>query len=284
MTVDDGTRAMTPIADDASPRMRLALESETGSNRSIECRRIVTLLGTRPGCKVHLRHPRVAPVHVAIVNDGVNMIAVDLITRYGTLLNGLKMEHEKLSDGDMVTIDPFVFRVDLEDPKRNSHADFHPFLEPTPHFLALEHMDTQRVLRSNREVCVIGRRSGCDIELQDRRVSRTHCLVFNYFGYAAVFDLLSHNQTLVNDEPVSYRPLRNDDVLTVGNTRFHVRLVGSTVGKRRRASSKPDQPSKPMPPKPVTPKPEPDMIDIEATESSQRWHIAERLEKSNRKR
>ena len=279
MTTDDGTTAMTPISDDAAPRARLVLQSETGRNRNIQCRRIVTLLGSRPGCKIHLRHPHVSQLHVAIVNDGVNMIAVDLVSRNGTLLNGLKMEHEKLSDGDMLTIDPFVFRVDLEDPKRNSHADFHPFLEPTPHFLALEHLETNRILRSNREVCIIGRRNGCDIVLQDRRASRTHCLLFNYFGYPAVFDLLSHNTTMINDEPVSYRPLKNDDILTIGNTRFRVKLVGPTVGTRRRVKDKPSEL-----PKPVAPKPEPDMIDIEATESSQRWRIAEAVEKANRKR
>ncbi len=277
---NDGTTTISPIVDDAAVRVRLVLQRDQQDATPIDCRRVVTLIGTRDGCKVHLRHKRISPVHAAVINNGFDVYAVDLVTKAGTFLNGLRMEHEQIHDGDLLDVKPFLFRVDVETPTRGAGADVHPILEPTPQAIALEHLTTGRILQSNREVCVIGRRNGCDIVLGDKQVSRAHCLLFNYFGHPTVYDLLSHNRTLINGRPIVYQALRNNDILTVGDTKFRVRLLESKVGK---GSSKDREDGQDDTNPAARAHPPDDMIDIEATEGSQRWRIVDKYEKTERK-
>jgi len=235
----------------------------------------VTLIGSREGCKVNLKHRRAAPVHTALVNNGTEIIAVDLLTPAGTLLNGLKLQHEILNDGDLLTIDQWELRVEIEQPDTNGDADAHPFdLEPTPNVVALEHVETGRVLQPNRGVCLIGRRNGCDIAVPDSRVSRAHALLVNYFGYPAIVDLLTPNKTLVNDSPVQFQTLKDGDVVTIGDAQFRIRLVGSSVAKRASSNHKPAAPLVTLAEEPVSA----DLIDIQQTEGAQTWRIADKLE------
>lgn len=170
-TGEEPTQA-NPIVADTAPRLHLVLKRNVADTR-IQCRRMVTLLGSRDACKVRLQHQSVAPVHVAIVNDGSRILAVDLITKKGTLLNRLKMEYERLRNGDLLAIPPWEFWVDIEEPTHSDVADTHPFgLDPTSHVIVLEHMSAGRLLHPNRDLCVIGRRHGCDIVLSDSSVSR----------------------------------------------------------------------------------------------------------------
>ena len=261
---------MTPSA---GPRVQLV--TDHGETR-VDCRRVVTLIGSRSGCKIRLRHPHVSPVHAAIVNDGAHVIAIDLGSRPGSLLNDLKLEQERLNDGDVLRIGSWDFHVELEEPCDDTQSDVHPFsLDPSPHAMALEHIDSGRMLYPNRDVCTIGRRSGCDIVIPDDRISRVHALLLNYFGHPAVCDLLSQNHTWVNDEVVLFQMIKNDDVIGLGESRFRVHLVGSSVIER--ASNGNDGAAKPA--IKLQEDHPPDEISIEETESSQRWHIADQAPK-----
>lgn len=262
-----------PMTPSAGPRVQLV--TDYGETR-VDCRRVVTLIGSREGCKVRLRHPRVSPVHAAIVNDGSHVLAIDLGSRTGTLLNGLKMEQERLNDGDVLSIGSWEFHVELEEPCDDTQSDVHPFtLDPSPHAMALEHIESGRILYPNRDVCTIGRRSACDIVLPDDRVSRVHALLLSYFGHPAICDLLSQNHSWVNDEVVSFQMINNDDVIALGDSRFRVRLVGSSVVER--ASNGNNGAAKPV--VMIEEEHPPDEINIEETESSQRWRIADQAPK-----
>ena len=281
MTAGKNTSQQIPLIAESAPRVRLVVESGSDAQAPINCRRVVTLIGSRSGCRINLRHRRVAPVHVALVNTGTHVVAVDLVSSHGTTLNGLTMQYERLTDGDLLEVGRWTFRVELEEPEHHGEDDVHQFgLDPTPHIVALEQTTTRRILRPHRDVCTIGRRHGCDITIASSRVSRTHCLLLNYFGYPALCDLLSRNQTLVNGQPILYRALENGDMVTFADSRFRVRLFGSALSERvANGNSKPKREVR-LAPGP----PEPDMIDIEATESAQRWSIADKLEKAARKR
>jgi len=279
------TTAIPTVADSA-PRLNLVVQKGPQNGTRIPCRRVVTLIGSRGGCKVNLQHRRAAPVHTALVNNGHEIFAVDLLTPEGTKLNGLELQHEKLHDGDVLTVDQWELLVEIEQPDANGngHADVHPFdLEPTPNLVALEHLVTGRVLQPNRDVCLIGRRNGCDITLPDNSVSRAHALLLTYFGYPAVLDLLTPNGTLVNDAPIQFHTLKDNDVITIGDAQFRARLVGSSVGKRSSNGQKPAAPRVALAEEPVSA----DLIDIHQTEGAQSWRIAdnlERLEKVEQKR
>jgi len=284
LNAEAGPTGPPPLVADGAPRLTLALNIRSHEETSVACRRVVTLIGSREGCKIALRHELVSPIHLAVVNDGSQVFAVDLASKRGARLNGLKLEHERLSDGDMLTIHPWELRVEIEEPTHAGQADVLPFsLEPSPRHVVLEHVDSGRILKPTRELCVIGRRNGCDIVVSDRQVSRVHALLFSYFGRPAIFDLLSRNQTFVNDQAVSYCFLDDADMVTVGETHFRVRLVGSAVSDRAGKGRLVDEGSEAT----VALDPEErtsDMIDIQAVDTTQNWRIAESLEKVARGR
>lgn len=228
------TGESAPLIEASAPRVRLVLESGAHGERIIECRRVVTLLGSRPGCKVHLKHRNVSPLHAAIVNDGVDVHVLDLNSEQGTLLNSLKLESERVHDGDLLTLGPWAFRLDVHAADA-AVASGPPHdlpgvsLDPTPRIVALEHVASGRILHPRRMVCTLGRRTGCDIVIEDVRVSRVHCLMMRYFGHPAVFDLLSHNGTRVNGQEVGFHPLNDGEIIALGETQFRVRLVVSAI-------------------------------------------------------
>jgi pSer/pThr/pTyr-binding forkhead associated (FHA) protein len=270
----------TPTLAESAPQVNLLVNPSSPQAKRIPCRHVVTLLGSRAGCKIVIPNRRISPVHLALVHTGQSIYAVDLLTPQGTFLNGLRMQYEKVSQGDSLSIESWNFRVQIEEPGGSGNGDVHPFgLEPTPQVIALEHLASRRVLCPSREVCLVGRRAGCDITLSDQSVSRVHALLFTYFGYPYLVDLLSRNHTLVNDEPVGFQVLKNDDVVTLGEARFRVRLMSSRAG---------DRPAKPAdsPLAPIKLEEEEsesaDLVDIQATEGSQRWRIAEHFEKNAR--
>ena len=266
-----------PLTGAAGPNIRLVADGGDAGETRIECRRVISLIGSRSGCKVRLRHPHVSSVHAAVVNDGTHAFAVDFCSPTGTLLNGRKMEHERLGHGDVLGIAAWEFRVELEEPNHDTQSDIHPFpLDASPHALAIEHLESGRVLYPNRDLCTLGRKSGCDIVIPDNRVSRIHALLLNYCGHPAICDLLSQNHTWVNDDPIAFRMLENDDILTLGDSRFRVRLVGSAVVEKA-ARENNGTSTAVTSQKPVHP---PDEINIEETESSQRWHVADQISKA----
>jgi len=98
-----------------------------------------------------------------------------------------------------------------------------------------------------------------------------------YFGYPAIIDFLTANQTFVNDQPVRFQTLQDGDAITIGDTKFRARLLGSRVGEHSSGNgkSKKSDPAVRLMTEPVTG----DLIDIEKTEGSQRWRMAEKHEK-----
>ncbi len=280
LTTGETSSQAIPITAESAPRFWLATATGTNSESSIECRRVVTMIGSRSGCKVNVPHPKVAPVHVAIVNDGTRILAIDLVTTTGTLLNGLKLEHECLSDGDVLKIHAWEFRVKIQMPPRSGTGDAESLgMDTSLNVMALQELPTGRVLKLGRDLCTIGRRHGCDIVISDDKVSRTHALLLTYFGYPAILDLLSGTRTFVNNDPVGFRHLRDDDVITIGGSTFRVRLVGSAAVERaardpRTAGKSVDLRVDEVPP---------DLVDIQTAESKHRWRIVDDADNSTRK-
>ena len=279
-TDDTSSRIEVPVTPDTAPQLHLLLKGSPGESRRMQCRRVVTLLGFHDACKVQLKHPNVDSVHVALINTGAKLIAVDLVTQYGTKLNGMKMEHETLRNGDVLFVDPWEFAIELRPPATPTDPAFQePRLEPTPETIGLQHVASGQVFKLNREGCTIGRRSGCDITMTDPCVSRIHALLFFLDWHPVIIDLFSGNGLLVNGTPARFRRLAHKDIVTIGETEFRVHLVGMPGkadlskgnGQSTRHIPSPDAP-------PV------DLIDIRETESSQQWRIADHVDESTRKK
>jgi len=278
----------SPLLPSTAPHVRLVVQGGDHSSKTIECRHVVTLLGSRPGCKVQLHHETVSPVHAVIVCDGESVYGVDLVSQNGTRLNSLKMELENINNGDMLEVFPFEFRVDLENPSQHAaHADGLVTLEPSPEAVAFELVGTGRLLRPARNVCLIGRREGCDIVLQDKKASRAHALLMHYQGHPAIVDLLSAHGTLVNGQPVAFHMLKNGDVLGIGETELKVHVVESAVAraaKNGNGHAKANGTASAVMAKALVEKPAgPDMVDIATVEGAERWAIADSARKIAKK-
>lgn len=281
MTGESNCTQSIPALADSAPVVHLILQKGHQAGLRIRCRNLVTIIGSRPGCRVTMPGKNVSPVHVAICCDGNKVLAIDLMTPHGTLLNGLKMEHEELGDGDMLTIEPWVFRVEIVKTEANGNGDLHLVdFEPAPSVVAFEHLDSGRILQPNRKACILGRRQGCDITVADPNVSRVQALIINDEKRPSIVDLLSRNRTTVNGAPISHCVLKDGDVVGAGESEFKVRIVGSKMGER--ATKK----LKVMPAVSIAPQidadPEIDLIDIQAVEGKQRWTVADNLDRLER--
>ncbi|HNQ24963.1 MAG TPA: FHA domain-containing protein [Phycisphaerae bacterium] len=269
-----------PAVEQGSPEFDLLLEAEGRPARRIACRRVLTLIGTRPGCKIVLKHANVAPIQVLLVNDGTRIVASDPLANPNTKLNGLRLEHEEVTDGDVLNVETWNFRAEIR--KSGSPHGTQVFtgdLDRTPDAVALEHVSTGTLFRPKRAICVIGRRKGCDLAVSEPGISRVHCAVFTYLGRPAVADLLTENGTRVNDKQVNFRLLKNGDVISVGETRFRIHFVGIAVAEPGSDNGKAAKPTAAIAPQEMPP----DLIDIQATESRERWRIAEAAQRARRR-
>ena len=96
---------------------------------------------------------------------------------------------------------------------------------------ALAGPEQGQVFRILKPMTVIGRSTACDFVLSDPLVSRQHCQIMLGMGGVNLRDLGSTNGTLLNGTRVSESPLRNQDILSVGNTRlrFAVEITRETL-------------------------------------------------------
>jgi pSer/pThr/pTyr-binding forkhead associated (FHA) protein len=211
-----------PVVPGTAPQVRLTVMRGPGEGSTIALRRTVSLLGSRDGCKVLLRHAEVSPVHCAIVNTGFDVILRDLVSKTGTFLNDLRAECERLDDGDVVKVAAWEFLVDVRSPLTATGTpvptvDF----EPT-RTVALQAVGNGQLVKLRRDVNVIGRRPGCDVLLQQPQVSRAHALIASFQGQPTVFDLFSGNSLTVNGQEVSFAPIKSGDLLEIGPAALRV--------------------------------------------------------------
>jgi pSer/pThr/pTyr-binding forkhead associated (FHA) protein len=76
--------------------------------------------------------------------------------------------------------------------------------------------DTQSV-KLNNDATIIGRAKG-DIIIDDKEISSTHCQIQNIKGEYHLFDMNSTNGTFLNNERIVKAKLKEDDIITVGQT------------------------------------------------------------------
>ena len=282
MITGEASSDSLPFITASAPRLLLHAEAKGVESATIECRRLVTLLGSRNGCKVNLHGNGISPVHAAIVNTGTELQVVDLLTPGGTKLNGLRLVYDKITTDDVLSINGWEFRAEILPPEQVHRADAHAMpLDPAPDVFALEHATSRRLLQPTREACVLGRRKGSDIVINDGQVSRVHAMVVRYFGFPAIFDLLSKNGLSVNNRQVKFRFLQDGDAIQIGDAKFIVRAKdGQVPPSNGNGSNGKVSPSIAVGTSDVPT----DLIDIQATEGSQRWRIAESLERTQKKK
>jgi pSer/pThr/pTyr-binding forkhead associated (FHA) protein len=196
-----------------------------GPERTCLLNRYVTLVGGRQDCHLHINHLDVSKIHCAFVQTGAALVLVDLCSRFGTFVNEQRIKTVAIRPGDKVRVGPAEVIVHWP---ANAPPHVKPTITPCP--LSLR-SDTDRPL--NELPAVLGRRSGCHVQLDTPDVSLAHALIFAFRGRPAIFDLGSRSGTIVNGERLTSTWLRDGDALTIGGERLYV--VCSMVGARSAA-------------------------------------------------
>jgi signal transduction histidine kinase len=78
---------------------------------------------------------------------------------------------------------------------------------------------------------LLGRDDGCDVQLMDEGISRSHCRLDPVGGGHVLIDLQSTNGTFVNGEKVGRASLSSGDVIRVGQVRIVFEKAGTDEGE-----------------------------------------------------
>lgn len=222
-----------PRLPKSAPKVRLTVTAGPGAGQTIELSRCVTLIGTRRGCKLLFKSSRISSVHCAIVNTGEDVYLRDLVSATGTMLNSLKAQCEKLDDGDTIVVGEWELRVQISAYTVDTLSDLpHVSLEPEPAAFGVELNGAGQFTKLNRPVGLVGRKHGCDVVIDDKRVSRAHMLLFTYLGQPVFYDLLSNNGVVLEGRLENFGVLHSGDVLTLGPKGLRMILPG--VGRRKK--------------------------------------------------
>jgi len=92
-----------------------------------------TTIGRRSRCDIFLDHPGVSGMHAAIERVGDNFFIRDQDSTNGTLLNGRKVSHNRLHDGDeLIIARKFKLRFVLRESLEVAKTVILPIDEPAP--------------------------------------------------------------------------------------------------------------------------------------------------------
>ncbi len=99
-----------------------------------------------------------------------------------------------------------------------------------------------RPIELERELTLVGRQDECDLKLEDKSVSKLHCVLFCDGRQVMVRDLGSTNGTRVNGQRIRRSNLTTDDQLSVAGCVFRVTLIDDP---------RPEKPRQPIPSGPL---------------------------------
>lgn len=181
-----------------------------------------TLAGARNRAHLHLVSSSVSKCHAAIIHDNGRVYIRDLCSRTHVYVNGRVIHEMELTDGDLLQIGSFTFK--LQHPSAGAEVP-----SPAPGQL-VEANNGGGVLPLDGRTTVIGRRAGCDLHIDDERVSTIHAIIFELDGLRYVRDLGSRTGTFVNGVAAHQQPLNLNDRLRVGPREFIYRPAESGTG------------------------------------------------------
>ena len=114
----------------------------------------------------------------------------------------------------------------------------------------LTSMDGGPPIPITKDITVIGRREGCDVQLDDPSLSKRHCILVKTDGLLMIRDLATTNGTKVKGQLIRWAALLPNDRITLGRLKFRVFLgpddaPASAKPEAPRARPRSKRPSKP---------------------------------------
>jgi pSer/pThr/pTyr-binding forkhead associated (FHA) protein len=202
--------------------------------RLVKVRRPFALIGKSAPCDIALDDPAVNAQHVYLHQDERGVFAVDLATRSGSRINGEDRMVGWLRPGDAIEIAGFrvelvrarVANVDSRDREENAEMLGESPRRDLPRVTLDPRIAGERPWVLGSELVFLGGSAACGIRVRDPAVARAHCAIVRAAAGAFLVDL-ADGPTWVEDQPLRASgalPLRDGDLITLGNTRFSVRI------------------------------------------------------------
>lgn len=171
-------------------------------------------------CEIILSREFVSRQHCALVPEDGDVAVVDLGTTNGTYVNGVRVQRQRLNEGDRIGLG-------------KSEPHHFTFTRGVPSSLRKYLLPAQNVYR-------IGRTVDSDLPLmQDPTVSERHARIRVQAGKLMLEDLGSASGTFVQGEPVRMAAIEPSDLVRIGTTEFVFQLTPQ--GLRVQAQEKRNQ-------------------------------------------
>ncbi|MCH7587737.1 MAG: FHA domain-containing protein [Chloroflexi bacterium] len=184
-----------------------------------------------------LQDEKVSRSHARIDCDEHGCTLVDLGSSNGCLVNGVRVEQQKLKPGDIIILGGSTLRYkefeDQNDPgvtMLNTVADLNATLAKTALKTALNDVSSSRLvihtLEKTWEVSMegasltVGRDPACDIFIDDLRLSRRHAQLEDKGSFFSIRDLNSTNGTWIGDRRIDVYTLSDGDEIRIGQARM----------------------------------------------------------------
>ena len=209
----------------------------TTPGRVVRIRKPFALIGRHPDADVWIDDPSVEDRHVVLLLDRRGLFGVDLLSASGTRFAGALAGSSWLSLGDLLEV--AGRRIELVQIRVDGQAIDPPLSDDDP----LSGIDDNSLVPLSLELiesaappwmigsalAFLGGGDACAIKVENG--SATNCALLRYHENAYVINLIS-DQTLINDAVVEgASALLDGDILTVGGSRFVVRIGHESISR-----------------------------------------------------
>lgn len=225
---------MPPAWTDGDMMLRLCGQGRE-TDRIVKVGRPFALVGQSPESDIRLNEPGVSERHAYLHLDPRGLYVVDLLTRTGTRIEstsqgvgwvypgqsfeigGRRISLLRMRIGGEI-VEPGPTDDDLLS-EANEAALISVTLEP--------HQGNDPPWELGSELVFLGWSAACGIQVKDKRAERVHSALVRTASALFLVDLCGRN-VAVGDDPVQgVTALAHGDVLTIGTTRFTVRMKTS---------------------------------------------------------
>jgi pSer/pThr/pTyr-binding forkhead associated (FHA) protein len=106
------------------PPVSLEFVKGSGNSNRAQCplHRVLVFLGRTDGCKVRLMHDSVSKFHCCLVRTPRGVWVVDLLSRNGVWVNGIRIPWVRLEEGDRFEVGNFELRLRYERPDQQEEG------------------------------------------------------------------------------------------------------------------------------------------------------------------
>lgn len=228
---------------------------ETG--RSARLSRFPIVIGREAGCDFVLSDPSVSRRHARIRLDGAELFLENLSGKASLRVNGERIQQGRLPSASRVSLGDSEVRLQLiarlsQPVKTVAERPTKTIQEPIPLSINMDQTDLSVLIHSpdgnsrtvvlSKPEIIFGRDPGCDVPVDDFKMSQRHFCIRRTPHHFHLEDLRSTNGTQIDGQRTSWGPLKNGARISAGRTRFLVQFVPRVASSQVAAAAVADRP------------------------------------------